>query len=1230
MGATLGGSGLNGATIHVDQTVTEGEIVTQLVNASDGQGLHFDGAAGNIDIPGSGSAPVVELGTKFSFEYILQADEWSSTSNVYLTDFGSSGRFIFGSSTSGTSNNLGAHTSSWASFGINPLTDLKVHHLVLTVDDTAIVLYDNGNEIGTATLPTSPTIDLAADARIGASNDGFGSFFNGTIYRCRFWNKTLSQPEVTDAYENATVPFADQYGSQTEKVTNGTFASDTGWTKNSAWSIGSGVATADGSASNSLYQSGVISSTGGKRYRYSFDYTRTSGTSLGVQYHNGSSYVDIATGAETGTNTATGEFVTTGTPDGYIYFTANGNWAGTLDNVTLVAAGCVADYDLAFSNPEISFMVQDRAGAADGEASNDGTNPTGISQVTPLVQVNATAARIGTTAATPADGELLVSGNVGVGTATPGTYDSRAERLVIHEAGDGGITIATGAASDGRLVFAQSGDTGLDHGEISYDQNTEAMGFATAGTGRLTIDSDGNVGIGASAADYEADADNLVVCGAAHAGLTIATGTAHRGSIYFADGTTGTDQYDGFIDYNHSTRAMRLGTGGGNARLTIDSDGNVGVGVTPNANWSGTGVALQLGNAAHIVSSGEYLYSGSNYYYNSGWKYATSAAATKYAQGAGAHTFSVAASGTADGDINTTGTWTDALTIDSAGAVSITTSAAATNQLKVTSTDGTATVKTYSTADGSGLIINQNYAVGGPPYLRNADFVASVEDASASQMRFFTKAASANPALALTIYSTGLAAFEAEAEIVGDIRHRANLNVLNAAADGWNAWATRHAATGTVELSNIRFTDKQNLLTNSGFDVWSNSTLEDVGSDLVTNGTFASDTGWTKNAGWTITGGKGVATSATSGYAILQTIPTTVVGKLYKFTVTVSDFSAGGISLYNPSYFSPDISITADGTYTFTVEALAAFTSFQIRASGTTTLKIDDVTFTEVTPGCVEDTDTLAMDGWRKAGGIDLFRDQTTTKDGSLYSLKIDNTAGEAWDVAWPAQGGSSLGSKPEILAKFKNRTVTLGAWIKADGSNEAWLSVQSSAGTANSTKTSSSDWTWVEVTATTAAVMTTGMTWFACYVVSDSGSVHHVSQPMLVFGSAIGSGNYSRPSGEIVWCEGNATTALPNYNSVTVSSDASWNLEVETNGRVPKGAKAVHLTYYGIAGTADSYFGFGPEDGQRTTWGTGWDTTNRLRNSGWVNCDSNGDIYLDRNNTWTAVTVLLNAVELR
>jgi hypothetical protein len=77
------------------------------------------------------------------------------------------------------------------------------------------------------------------------------------------------------------------------------------------------------------------------------------------------------------------------------------------------------------------------------------------------------------------------------------------------------------------------------------------------------------------------------------------------------------------------------------------------------------------------------------------------------------------------------------------------------NQIKIYSDDGTAQLRTYSTSDGYGLIINQYYAVVGSPYVRSADFVASTGDVSSTMMRFFTKDYSSNPAERVRITSDG-------------------------------------------------------------------------------------------------------------------------------------------------------------------------------------------------------------------------------------------------------------------------------------------------------------------------------------------------------------------------------------------------------------------------------------------------------------------------------------------
>ena len=386
MGATLGGSGLNGATIHVDQTVTEGEIVTQLVNSTDGQGLHFDGAAGNIDI-----ASPPDLGTKFSFELIIQADEFGSR-QINFIDFGSSGRFAL-TSASANGWNLGIFDVSHKDFGVKVLDDLKVHHICVTVDGTSAILYDNGNQVGTTTV-AAPTLDLAADLRLGAKYDGnVSTLFNGTIYRARLWNKTLSSTEVKASYENATVPFADQYGSQTI-VIPGDFTGDLdGWDTSNTWNSQTNPSNNMVLAANATGQRCRTSTTltDNKRYRVTYTATSTSGAPNFAYYDGGySSFTPTNTGGSStitnGTNTLEFIFPTTATLEYFYIHATTASDAVTLDDVSVVEIGCVADYDCAFSNPEISTMVQDRAGAADGTSS-----ASGVTQVTPIVQVNATA-----------------------------------------------------------------------------------------------------------------------------------------------------------------------------------------------------------------------------------------------------------------------------------------------------------------------------------------------------------------------------------------------------------------------------------------------------------------------------------------------------------------------------------------------------------------------------------------------------------------------------------------------------------------------------------------------------------------------------------------------------------------------------------------------------------------------------------------------------------------------
>ena len=76
------------------------------------------------------------------------------------------------------------------------------------------------------------------------------------------------------------------------------------------------------------------------------------------------------------------------------------------------------------------------------------------------------------------------------------------------------------------------------------------------------------VGIGTSVpASYHANANNLVIYEAGNAGITIATGSSNYGSVFFGDGTSGSEPYTGWIQYGHDgvtsgyQDVMTIGTG---------------------------------------------------------------------------------------------------------------------------------------------------------------------------------------------------------------------------------------------------------------------------------------------------------------------------------------------------------------------------------------------------------------------------------------------------------------------------------------------------------------------------------------------------------------------------------------------------------------------------------------------------------------------------------------------
>ena len=194
------------------------------------------------------------------------------------------------------------------------------------------------------------------------------------------------------------------------------------------------------------------------------------------------------------------------------------------------------------------------------------------------------------------------------------------------------------------------------------------------------------------------------------------------------------------------------------------------------------------------------------------------------------------------------------------------------------------------------------------------------------------------------------------------------------------------------------------------------------GSELVTNGNFATDSDWNKETGWTISGGTANFSGSGSGNRHIDQSITLTDGKTYKLQFEVTAISSGTVACrFSGMTGIGEIKATQTGTYTGYITANSSATGVLIEDDNNSFVgSIDNVSVKEYT------TSDMAFTRATTATRLDSSGDIVNVATGvprldytgaSCPHILVEPARTNTLTVSEPASGGSNVTFKTDFNA---------------------------------------------------------------------------------------------------------------------------------------------------------------------------------------------------------------------